>query len=262
MNTLFSQPIHHTAGNIVLQHLVFRLFLCSKHCWYKPFVLHPRILAKPHYFSITLGGFFFIHLKYFCYNTNHYFCSNIHSSWKSKNRQKHAWLSLPVYFRFSDCMLNHWNSNNLWVKSWEQVRKYRLKGLEDWKRQIKFLLNFLNKLLYWTSVISQTSVQYTNRYKQPLVWEKTTSKVISTVLCNPIETYFFPENKWLLVSSLTATKTNWRETFNQEHKENCWSVFKPLKSFNIDSSIEWKSRIWLIYWWKWNGWERGFLWNA
>lgn len=35
MNTLFSQPIHHTAGNIVLQHLVFRLFLCSKHGWYK-----------------------------------------------------------------------------------------------------------------------------------------------------------------------------------------------------------------------------------
>lgn len=66
----------------------------------------------------------------------------------------------------------------------------------------------------------------------------------------------------VLVSSLTATKTNWRETFNQEHKEKCWSSFKPLKSFNIDSSAEWKSRIWLIYWWKWNGWERGFLWNA
>lgn len=30
----------------------------------------------------------------------------------------------------------------------------------------------------------------------------------------------------------------------------------------MDWSAEWTSRIWLIYWWKWNGWERGFLWNA
>lgn len=70
MNTLFSQPIHHTAGNIVLQHLVFRLFLCSKHCWYKPFVLHPTMHAKPHYCSIILGGLC-THLKYCCYRTNY-----------------------------------------------------------------------------------------------------------------------------------------------------------------------------------------------
>lgn len=70
MNTLFSQPIHHTAGNIVLQHLVFRLFLCSKHCWYEPFVLHPTMLAKPHYCSIILGGFC-THLKYYCYGTHY-----------------------------------------------------------------------------------------------------------------------------------------------------------------------------------------------
>ena len=92
--------------------------------------------------------------------------------------------------------------------------------------------------------------------------ERTTSKVISSLLCHPREKDFFPREQMVLVSSLTATKTNWRETFNQEHKENYWSSFKPLKSFNIDSSAEWKSRIWLIYWWKWNGWERGFLWNA
>lgn len=31
MNTLFSEAIHHTAGSVVVQHLVSRLFLCSKH---------------------------------------------------------------------------------------------------------------------------------------------------------------------------------------------------------------------------------------
>lgn len=72
MNTLFSQPIHHTAGNIVLQHLVFRLFLCSKHCWYKPFVLHPTMLAKPHYCSI-MGRGFWTNLNKYCYRTNYYF---------------------------------------------------------------------------------------------------------------------------------------------------------------------------------------------
>lgn len=87
--------------------------------------------------------------------------------------------------------------------------------------------------------------------------ERTTSKVTSSLHCNPRENYFSREQM-----VLTATKTNWRETFNQEHKEKCWSSFKPLKSFNIDSNAEWKSRIWLTYWWKWNGWERGFLWNA
>lgn len=50
--------------------------------------------------------------------------------------------------------------------------------------------------------------------------ERTTSKVISSLHCNPRENYFSRE-QMVLVSSLTATKTNWGETFNQEHKENC-----------------------------------------
>lgn len=33
-----------------------------------------------------------------------------------------------------------------------------------------------------------------------------------------------------------VTKTNWRETFNKEHKENCCCTFGHPKSFNIDSS--------------------------
>ena len=54
---IFRAAIHHTAGIIVEQHLVFTLFLCSKHCQYKPFVPYPRMLAQPHYWPITLVGF-------------------------------------------------------------------------------------------------------------------------------------------------------------------------------------------------------------
>lgn len=73
--------------------------------------------------------------------------------------------------------------------------------------------------------------------------ERTTSKVISSLHSNPRENFFFFTEQMVSVSSLTATKTNWGETFNQEHKVNCWSSFKPLKSFNIDSSAEWKQNL-------------------
>lgn len=64
------------------------------------------------------------------------------------------------------------------------------------------------------------------------------------------------------MGSLVVTKTNWREIFNHEHKENCCSTFQHPESFNIDSSTGWKKGIQLIYWWKWNGREIEFLWNA
>lgn len=246
MNTLFSQPIHHTAGNIVLQHLVFRLFLCSKHCWYKTFVLHPTMCAKPHYCSLFLEGFF-THLKCYCCRINYVFLFYIQFE------------SLKVSFAFiiySTWMLRKWI-----IIPQQRLRDNYTYCIADLKLGHVLVWNMLRT--FWAQHhIGHLRLQFNIPTGTNSLWsERTTSKVISSLHRHPRENYFSRE-QMVLVSSLPATKTNWRETFNHEHKENCWSSFKPLKSFNIDSSAEWKRRIWLIYWWKWNGWERGFLWYA
>lgn len=138
-------------------HLVFRLFLCPKHCWYKPFVLHLTMLANLINAPLFLEDFVpilnIIFLK-------HQFFSSICILVGGLKRV----INFHHYFNIFDWMLDRKVLFHEQRVRESYSSKKKIKNLKQ--AFMKYFLNFLNGV---TLDISGLLVQYTNRHRQPLV---------------------------------------------------------------------------------------------